>query len=416
MLAAISLAPSASAAPYTTSSSVDSFDSYSNSTTVAQDPSSSSVPSMLYPYGRTITLSRPTSPLDVRRDEVIRIESLYDGSPFGSVFGPVAQLFGSMGIDTVSQSTPHTLTEAQKAVVDQLQAAIGNAADTVIAHLPINLPLPLPPRSLEDRQLMGPLAVFEGLPVGDALSPLADLLSSVGLVSNSPAPMTDLQKQVIAKLAPAISNAVGTITANIPVKLGVLPLPLGHQSNSVEERSLEDIVSVVDNAPVLGSLLAPVTTLIKSIGITNGAPMNDAQKLVLSKVQDAIAEVVKNLESHVPSVHIEHAREEPERLAQDYRDDPHRDDHHSLDAHKDDRKDGHKSQDDREDVHKSPDVRKEDHDAQRMDRGGNRCREPRDGQRDEWERWDDWRHHNDGKDRNEGSSLLEVNLGHSCRP
>ncbi|KAF9651406.1 hypothetical protein BDM02DRAFT_3110857 [Thelephora ganbajun] len=63
VLAAISLAPSASAAPYTTTtSSVESYESYPNSTAIAQDSGPSSVPSMFCPYGRTIHLSRPTSP------------------------------------------------------------------------------------------------------------------------------------------------------------------------------------------------------------------------------------------------------------------------------------------------------------------------------------------------------------------
>ena len=54
VLAAISLAPSVSAAPYTTTSSVDSYDSDPNLTMLVQDSGPSSVPSTLYPYGRMI--------------------------------------------------------------------------------------------------------------------------------------------------------------------------------------------------------------------------------------------------------------------------------------------------------------------------------------------------------------------------
>jgi len=425
VLAAISLAPSASAAPYSATSSVDSYDSYPNSTTVAQDPGSSSVPSMLYPYGRTITLSRPTSPLDVRRGEVIHIESLYDGSPFGNIFGPVADLFNSMGMPTISESTP--LTEAQKLVLGQLGNALNGAAGSVIAHLPPNLPLPISPRSLEDREIPDPLAVISGIPLaGGILAPILDLLSSAGLGSNSATSLTDNQKQLVDMLQTAISNAVGTVAANIPVAPNVLPL--SHQSRSIEERSLEDIISLVRNAPVIGRPLAPVIDLINSIGILNGVPLSDAQKLVLSTLQQTIAEAAKNVQSSVPSVHTEHAREEPEPWTRDHRNDPHMDDHHSHDDRKDDHwsqdaredghrspdvhEDGHKSPDVREDGHRSSDVRKEDHDAQRTDRGGNRCREPRDGQRDEW---DDWRHRGDGKDRDE-ESLLKISLGHPCLP
>ena len=418
VLAAISLAPSASAAPYSAISSVDSYDSYPNSTAVAQDPGSSSVPSMLYPYGRTITISRPTSPLDVRRGEVIHIESLYDGSPFGNVFGPVADLFNSMGMTTISDSTP--LTDAQKLVLGQLENALNGAAGSVIAHLPANLPLPVSPRSLEDRQIPDPLAVLSGLPfVGGILAPISDLLSSAGLGSNSATSLTDTQKQVVDKLQTAILNAVGTVAANIPV------LPLSHQSRSVEERSLEDIISFAGNAPILGRILAPAIALMKSTGVTNGTPLNDAQKLVLSRLQDAIAGAAKNIQY---TVHTEHARGEPEHWTQDHHNDPHphshddrKDDHGSQDDRKNDhgsqdtREDDHGSQDVREDGRGSPEARKEDRDAQRADRGGNRCREPRDGQRDEMDRWDDWRHRGDGRDRDE-ESLLKINLGHSCRP
>ena len=416
VLAAISLAPSASAAPYSATSSVDSYDSYPNSTAVAQDPGSSSVPSMLYPYGRTITLSRPTSPLDVRRDEIIHIESLYDGSPFGNVFGPVADLFNSMGMTTISENTP--LTDAQKTVLGQLENALHGVPGSVIDHLPPNFPLPIAPRSLEDRQIPDPLAVLGGLPVvGNVLAPILNLISSAGLGSISATSLTDTQKQVLDQLQTAISKAVGDVTANTPI--GTI-LPFSHPSRSVEERSLDDIISFAANAPILGRLLAPAIALMKSTGVTNGTPLNDAQKLVLSRLQQAIAERAKLIQSSIPDVHTEHARGEPEHWTQGHHNDPHMDDHHSHDDRKGDhwsqdaREDGHKSPDVREDGHGSSDARKEDHDAQRTDRGGNRCREPRDGQRDGTDRWDDWRDRGDGRDGDE--SLLKISLGHPCLP
>jgi hypothetical protein len=415
VLAAISLAPVASAAPYTTASSVDSYDSYPNSTTLAQDSGPSAVPSMLYPYGRTINLSRPTSPLDARRDEIIHVQSLYDGSPFGSVFGPIAGLFGTIGMNTISDNVP--LTEVQKTVLDKLHDALNDAAGSVIANLPANHPLsPLSSRSLEDREVVNPLEILGSLPIlGSSLAPVRDLLLGVGIGPNSAGPLTDLQKQVIARLQTAIGNAVGDVTAHVPVKLDILPF--GHQSRSIEERSLEDILSLVNHVPFLSSLLSPVTGLISSLGVPNGAPLNDAQKQLLSQLQAAIAAAAQNVESHIPSIHIEHAREEHEHWAHDNHHDPHMDGH---DAHKDDRKpqdvhkDDHQPQDVHEDDHKSPNAHEGDREVQSVDREGDRGREPRDGQRDERHRWDDWKHR-DGKGRDGKSSLLGINLGGSCR-
>ena len=415
VLAAISLAPSASAAPFTTSSSVDSYDSYPNST-LAQDSGSSSVPSMLYPYGRTITLSRPTSPLDVRRDEVIDAEPPYDESSFGGSFRSIADLFNSMGMDAGPDKT--SPAEVPKTVLDQLHGAPSDKVGTVLAPLPADLPVSPPsPRSLEDRQIPDPLALLGSLPLlGNIILPVKDLITSMRLGAG---PVTDTQKQLFDKLQTEIKNVVGGVAAKVPVDV----LPFGHQSRSVEERSLEGvsppisppISPPVGSVPALSSVLSPIAALLGSLGPTDGSPMNEAQKLVLSRLQNPIAEVVKNFKDRVPSVHIEHARGEAENWAQDRHNDPHKDDHRSHDAHGD-RKDGPGPQDVREDGHRSPDVRKEDRDAQRTDRGGNRCREPRDGQRDERDRWDDWRHHGDGKGRDEDSSLLKINLGHSCRP
>lgn len=435
VLAAISLAPSASAAPYTTTSSVDAYESYPNSTAVAQESGPSSVPSMLYPYGRTLNLSRQPSPLDVRRDEIIRVQSLYDQSPFGNVFGPVADLFGSIGMNTISDNMP--FTEAQKAVLDQLHNALHDAAGSVVAHLPASLPIsPLASRSLEDRQIPNPLSTLGNLPeMGNSLTPLSDLLSSVGIGMTPTTPLTDLQKQVIAKLQIAISKAVGDVTATVP-RLGVLPF--SHQARSVEERSLGDIVSIVNQVPSLSSLLAPATNLIGDLGILNGTPLSDVQKEALSKLQAAIAEAVQDIKAHVPTIHIEHTREEREHWDHhDHHRDSHRDDHphgehkesdklweehkdenRSRDEHKphDAHKDDHLPHNFYEDGHKSPDAHKEDHGGQNAHREGDHCREPRDGQWDDSHKSDDCKHHRNGKDGDEGSFPLKISLGHSHHP
>ena len=434
VLAAISLVPSASAAPYTTTSSVDSYDSYPNSTVLAQESGPSSVPSMLYPYRHTLNLSRsrPALPLDVRRDEIIHVQSLYDGSPFGNVFGPVADLFGTIGMNTISDSIP--LTEAQKTVLDQLHDALNGATSNVIAHLPAtHLLSPLSSRSLEDHQVPNPLATLGSLPVlGDTLAPVLDFLSSVEIGTDPTATLTDDQKLLIAKLRTAIHDAVATVTSTARGAIAVISKP-----RSLEERSLEDVMAIINQVPILSSALSPVTTLIHSLGFTNGLPPDDVQKLALARLQAEIAKVTQNIEASLPSVHIEHTREEHEHWDHHHHHGSHREEHDSHDSHKDHdkswdehkghgkswgerkdddrsrdvRKDYNKPHDTHEDGHKSPDVHKDDdHNPQNANQAGDRCREPRDGQ------WGDCRHFKDGKDRDEDPSLLKISLGHAHHP
>ena len=385
VLAAISLAPAASAAPYTMASSVDSYDSYPNSTVLAQDSGPSSIPSMLYPYGRTITLSHPTSPLDVRRDDIIQVESLYDASPFGSVFGPVAALFNTMQMNAISDSIPPT--ETQKDVLDELRKRLQGVADNILGQLRSNLPpSPLSPRSLEDPQMVNPPAALGSLPLENVL----DLLSRFGIKPDPASPLNTL--------------------------------PFSHQSRSVEKRPLGEVVSAIEGNSIMATTLSPVLHLITSTGVLDGTSPNDVRELVLSLLPKEIAAVVREIESQ--TVHIEHTREEHEDWAHHDHHDPHTDDYKSHDHHnKDDHKsqdehepqDVHKSQDVHKEGHRSPDVRKEDHDVHGANRGGDRCREQRDGQRDGRNGRDDWKHHKDGKDKSKQSSLLNIDLGRSCR-
>ena len=427
VLAAISLAPSASAAPYTTTatSSIDAYESYPNSTALAQESGPSSAPSTLCPYRRSFNLSRPTSPTDVRRDEIIHVQSLYDGSPFGNVFGPVANLFGTIGMNAISESIP--LTEDQKTVLEQLHDALKDAAGSVLVHIPAGHPVsPLSSRSLEDRQIQNPLATLGSLPVlpGNTLAPLSDLLATVGIGKSPTTPLTDLQKEVIAKLQAAISNVVGDVTASVP-KLAILPL--GHQARSVEERSLGNIITAIDRVPFLSSALSPILSVINSIGVTDGTPLDDFQKQALSELHAAVSVVVEDIKAHASTVHIEHTREEHEHW--DHHDhDPHRDDHRSHDEHKDrgkpwdEHKESGKSWDEHKDDTRPRDAHKdldEPHDTHKDDQKlhgahkdghSDRCQEPRDGQSD------DCKHHKDGKDRDEDSSLLKISLGHQHHP
>ncbi|KAF9651405.1 hypothetical protein BDM02DRAFT_3110856 [Thelephora ganbajun] len=321
-------------------------------------------------------------------------------------------------MNTISDSIP--LTEAQKTVLDQLHNALNDAAGNVIAHFPASHPLsPLSSRSLEDRQLVNPLATLNGFPpLANSLDRASDLLSAFGIGANPAVPLTDFQKQVVAKLTAAFNNAVGDVTADFP-KSGVLPL---NHARSVERRSLEDIISLINHVAPLSSALSPVISLLSSLGVTNGTPLDNVQKQALSRLEAVIAEVVQNLEAHGPTVHIEHTREEHEHWGHH---ELHRDGHHSHDEHKhkDDHKphdahkdkdnnesrdahqDGHRPQDAHKDDYKSPHVH-EDHYVQ----GGDRESHHREGPRDEC------RHHKDGKDRNEDPSLLKISLGHSHHP
>lgn len=450
VLAAISLAPAASAAPYTatTTSSVDTLEAHPNSTAFAQNSGPSYVPSTLRPYGRTLNLLRSTSLLDARRDEIIHVQSLYDhSSPFGDVFGPVADLFGTIGMNTISDKMP--FTDAQKAVLDQLHDVLNDAAGSVIAQLSPNRPLSsLSSRSLEDRQVANPLSTLGSLSVlSNSLARVSDLFSSVGIPSNPTTPMNDVQKQVIATLQTAIINAVREALDGVS-RTGVSPF--NHQGRSIEERSLDKIVSIIDQSP-LNFVLGPVTTAIGSLGILNGTPLDDAKIQAMSRLQAAVAKAVQEIETDTATVHIAQAREE-----HDYRDHhdeyrgPHKDDHdpHDQDGNRGKPQDEHKDHDKSSDEHEEPgkpweehkdanwshdahkddhrprDVHKEPHDAHKdghnspddhddhgTHRGGDHCREPRDGQWADRHRWHDCKpHHKDG---DEDSSLIKINLGHS---
>ena len=484
VLAAISLAPAVSAAPYTTSSSVDSYESYPNSTAFAQSSGTSSVPSMLYPYGRTIHLSHHVPRLDARRDEIIHVESLYDSSPFGHFFGPVADLFRTMGMETISDTAPPT--EAQKAVLDKLHEALSDAVSKLPVKPPVSPPVPrsledvrlvnppapisslsilggpvdrileifssvgigadppvhpteaqkvvldklhealadavskLPveppvPRSLEDVRLVSPPAPIDSLSLlGGPVDRILEIFSSVGIGANPPVHPTDVQEQVLEKLRTVLGTAMEAV--DVP-KPGVLPL---NHARSVEERSLQDIVSNMNKDTLLSSVFAPVIGALSSLGVTNGNPVTDVQNQALSKLQAAIATVVQKIKDN-DVVHIEHSREEHEHWHDhDHHHEPHRDDRHSHDEHKHDgehwedgkesreaQKDGGKPHDAHKDGHKSPDMHAEDRHAHGPGRDGDHCHQPRDGQ------WDECRHHHDGSDRNEGSSLLKLSLGNS---
>ena len=408
LLAAISLVPSASAAPQLTASSVDPFEAHIVPTALAQDPGAPSVPSMLYPYGRTIHLSHRTLPLDVRRDEVIHVESLYDESPFGNIFGPLARAFDIMGMNAFSENMP--LTEAQKTFLDTLRDNLGVATDNVVARLPAKLPLsPLPSRSLEDHQFGNPLTCASSLSVlGDPFARLSQFVSSV-VGANPPDTLTDAKKQAIAKIQAAIDN--GILDASDVLKL-TAGLPLNH-ARSVEQGSLENLFAKLRGVPLLGTTLQPVTDFVEELGVlgaADGSHLSDIQKQGISEIQAAVAKVAQMMEDRVPDVHIQHTREEHQRW--DHNDhQPHHEHNpgdHSRDAHKDDQN----PRDQSKDRHMSPDTRTEDRSAHGHGREGDHCWEPRDGQ---WRKSDNCGHHNDGKDWRGDSSLLNINLGHGRR-
>ena len=379
-------------------------------------------------------------PLDVHRDEVIRVESLYDSSSFGDFFGPVAHLFGAMGIDTFSDST--TPTEAQKEVLYELRDRLKDVASHA-SQISTNAPLP---RSFEDVRLVDPPALLSGLSVLDGpISQLLQLLSSVGIGADAAAPPTDLalSKPVIEKLR-TLRTALEDVAANAP-KPGALPI---NHVRSVEERSLQSIVTDIERDSLLSSVLGSLTGLLHSLDIpdiTEGVPLSDAKKQMISELQGEVAEAVREVEEKTGIVHIAHSREEHEPWHhQNHHHEPQNDDHRphnehkhdgepwegdnkSRDAQKDDKKpheaqkdgnwphdghkDGSKPHDSHKDGRKSPETHAEDRHAHNPGREGGHCQEPRDGQWDDGHNGDDCRHHRDGKDGNEDSSLLKIDLG-----
>lgn len=396
VLAAISLAPSASAAPYTATSSIDSYDSYPNSTIVAQD-------------------SSPSSVSNVRRDDDVHTESFYDASPFG-MFKSFADLFGNVGLNAIADNVP--LTEAQKIALGQL--GFTSAVDGVVARLPVNPLLPHPSRSLEDPQLVNLLATLNSNPpLASAFVSLSRFLSSDGPGAGPTASLADLRKQVLEKIQTSISSAVEDGAAKAKLDL----VHFSREPRSVEERSLGDLPSLFGQLPSLVSqlpstVLSNIENIIHSL-FASGIPLDDVHKEALAKLQDAI-------KAQVSTVHIEHSREEHGHW--DHHDhEPHGDDRHSHEEHKHDHqpwdahKDDNKPRDGHEDDHKPHGAHKDGHqphdshkdpNVHSADREGDRCREPRDGQRDERHKWDDCRHRKDGQGKDEDRSLLKISLGH----
>ena len=422
VLAAISLAPSVSAAP---TSSVDSYESYPNSTTAG---GTSSVPSMLYPYGRTIVISHHLLHTDARRDEVITVESLRDPTHSGNFFEPVADFFSTIGMSTISDLMPPT--EGQKVALDKFHDALTD----VVSRLPLDPPVSPPiSRSPEGVRLVNPPAQFAILSVlGAPVVHLLEILSSAGIRADSTAPPTERQKQIIERLQgilePVIKEAVSKVS-----NLGVVPL---NHARSVEERSLQSMVSDIGHVSVLNTALAPLIGLLSSGGLLDGSPLDVGREQLLSNIKEEVAEVVQKMKQDSDIVHIAHSREEHES--------EHHDDHHSHDEHKHDggpwegdnksrnaqkdegkphdahnddnkphdaHKEGHKSHDAHKSDHKSPEMHAGDRHAYRPGGEGDRCREPRDGRSDDGHKWDDCRHYRDGKDGGGGSPLLGINLG-----
>lgn len=375
ILAAISLVPSVSAAPHTGSS----VDSYSNLAALAQDPGPSSIP-------------------NVRRDEVISAESLY-GSSFEGVFGPVADLFKTIGMNSISNDMP--LTEEQEKVLGALHERLDDAVSHMSPHLPLSAPAS---RSLQENQLVDPPAPLNSLYVmGDRITRLLQVIATLNIQENPTTPLSDVQKNFIQKFGTAIDDVVQDVTSFVP-KPDVMPLDHAH---SVQKRSLQNLIPNIGSVPLIGSVLERITGLLRSSSIMDGGPLNDVQEqALLSKVKaeviEAVQKVKEEFKEEVSTVHIEHTREEHE-------DCDHHDDHHSHDEHKRDSKPhgAHRNS------HKSPDTQSEDRHTHGSDRGGDHCREPRDGY---WDEREDCGHHNNGKDRNEDSSLLKISLGNSRHP
>lgn len=181
----------------------------------------------------------------------------------GSVLSPVASLLDSIGLSDPSKLAANTpLTKDQQDVLKQLQSALMGAVGGVEASLPKGIPVTLPvalpiKRQFGDqgsgwgalfdeesgtldpedglsgylkREIMearGLDSVLGGLPiVGSVLSPVTSILDSAGLGDiTSKLPLTNDQKDLIAKLKAAISTVTSKVKDTLPVDLPIaLPL------------------------------------------------------------------------------------------------------------------------------------------------------------------------------------------------
>ena len=158
-------------------------------------------------------------------------------------------------MNTISDAT--SLTDLQKTVFDQLHSTLDDDACSAITRLPADHPLsPHSSRSLESPQAVKPLAILSSLlDLNVAFDPLSELLLAAGIGLNPTTPLTDPQKQVVAKLRTPVGIAAGDIAAT--VKLDVLSFV--HQSRSVQEvtlavRSLASFLEAVKRVLVLITL------------------------------------------------------------------------------------------------------------------------------------------------------------------
>ncbi|KAF9778145.1 hypothetical protein BJ322DRAFT_1093273 [Thelephora terrestris] len=450
VLTAIYLVSFVSGAPHA-GSSVDSNESYPNSTTVAQGSGTS---------------SSPNAP----RDEAFSVESFYDNGASKHFFEPLADFFKNIGVNTMSDHMPPTeeqnipLSQEQKADIGQLHQVLSGVVKDVTSDLRSNIPVSPPvSRSLGDAQLVNLPASCDIPPVlGETVVHLSQTLMAMGIGKDPTTPLTDVQKQMVAKIKVAIGDIVKGVAANAP-EHGALPLPFNH-ARSVPELP-QGINALTDPVKFLDTLLDPLRNLVD--GATQGKlPVEKAQEM-LSRFDTAITEANRKVmdRDSASTVHIQNTREEHERW--DHHHDQHRDGHHdqhmddhhdkhmdehhdqrmvdhhvhhelhrdehhhdhhephrdhhqshdnqehdnkSWEAHKGDDKSGGAQQDDgnthnaREDGRKSPDAHSKDRHAHSPGRDGDHCR----GSRDECKH-----HHDDGKDRKEDPALLKISLGNS---
>jgi hypothetical protein len=155
------------------------------------------------------------------------------------------------------------------------------------------------------------------------IAPIISVLDAIGL--NDPtkiaskAPLTAMQKDILAKLQVEISNAAGKVAANLPVKPPVSP-PVKRQDIASEFGNLFDEESgslepegfskrggaPLDLGSVIEPLLAPVMPILNLIGlndptsIPNKAPLTDAQKDVIAKLQAVISSAADKVTANLP--------------------------------------------------------------------------------------------------------------------
>lgn len=172
--------------------------------------------------------------------------------------------------------------------------------------------------------------------ISSLFGPIASLLNTIGLgditTVDSKVPLTDLQRVALQQLKVELLGAVEGVEAGLPPP-SVLSLKRGYtrrqfgdegsgwgalfddESGTLdpedglmgylkrETSQTRGLDSVINGLPVVGPVLAPVTSLLDSLGlgdITSKMPLSSEQKDVIAKLEAAISTVADKVKSTIP--------------------------------------------------------------------------------------------------------------------